>query len=304
MVAKTDHICVCICTYKRPKLLERLLIALQNQKMDGLFTYSIIVVDNDYKMSSKSIVTRLKKESLIDIDYYIEPEQNYALVRNKAVEKANGNFIAFIDDDELPINDWLFNLYKISNECEADGVLGPVKPCFEKEPPQWIIKSRVCERPSYKTGTILNWTNTRTGNVLLTKNIFNNAENYFNPDFGRTGGEDVDFFKRMIENGQKFIWCDEAPVYETVLPERFNRAYYLRRALLRGRTTYLRSSSFTVKVANIVKSIIAFSIYTLALPVLFLIGHHIFMRYLIKNCDHIGLLLSVCGLNIIEEKNF
>jgi len=39
----------------------------------------------------------------------------------------------------------------------------------------------------------------RTGNVLLSKKIFHNKENYFDPKFGKTGGEDVNFYKRMIE---------------------------------------------------------------------------------------------------------
>ena len=45
----TSHICVCICTFKRPHLLEGLLSRLQTQRTAGLFTYSVLVVDNDYQ---------------------------------------------------------------------------------------------------------------------------------------------------------------------------------------------------------------------------------------------------------------
>ncbi len=41
------HISVCICTFKRTPLLKRLLQALEEQETDGLFTFSIVVADND-----------------------------------------------------------------------------------------------------------------------------------------------------------------------------------------------------------------------------------------------------------------
>ena len=53
---------------------------------------------------------------------------------------------------------------------------------------------------------------------------------------------------------------------------------------------------------DVFKSVISFSIYTLALPFFFLIGRHIFMKLLIKDFDHIGRLLAVCGLDVIKEK--
>ena len=187
-----------------------------------------------------------------------------------------------------------------SNKHNADGVLGPVKPHFEEEPPQWIIKGKLCYRKSHQTGFILkNHQDTRTGNVLLNKKLFEDEKNLFNPEFGRTGGEDVDFFKRMIKKGHKFVWCDEAPVYELVPPERWTRIFMLRRALLRGKVT-LRSTS--CNIFNIMKSVIAFPVYTLALPFIFFTGHHRFMKYLIKDCDHIGKLLAAFGLNIIKER--
>jgi len=38
----------------------------------------------------------------------------------------------------------------------------------------------------------------RSGNFLLNKKVFLENDMPFDPRFGGTGGEDVDFFKRMI----------------------------------------------------------------------------------------------------------
>jgi glycosyltransferase involved in cell wall biosynthesis len=213
MGAGRDHISVCICTFKRPKLLGNLLAKLQTQKVDELFSYSVLVVDNDFQQSGKSAVESFKKGAKIGIDYFVEPEQNIALARNKAVENAKGHFVAFIDDDEYPSDEWLLNLYKAYYNFNTDGVLGPVKPHFESDPPAWVIRGGFCERESFKPGFyIKDHRYTRTGNVLFNKKIFEGGKNLFDPQFGKAGGEDGNFFKRVIQQGKSFVWCDEACV--------------------------------------------------------------------------------------------
>ena len=87
----------------------------------------------------------------------MEPKQNIALARNKAVENAKGDFVAFIDDDEFPTDRWLLTLYKACDEYRVDGVLGPVMPHFDQEPPQWLIKGKFYERQTYPTGFVIDW---------------------------------------------------------------------------------------------------------------------------------------------------
>ena len=147
-----NHISVCICTYKRPGLLANLLEKLQQQRTNDLFTYSVVVVDNDVNESAKTVVETFKQKSSFNIDYFVEPEQNISLARNKAVGSARGNFIAFIDDDEYPEPNWLLNFYKTLTDINADGVLGPVVPYYPDGIPKWIIKSKICEMPSHRTG--------------------------------------------------------------------------------------------------------------------------------------------------------
>lgn len=297
MRQQCDHLSVCICTYQRPKMLLHLLEQLQNQKTEQLFTYSITVVDNDYAQSSKSTVDDFKEKSAVEIKYYCEPKQNISLARNKALQGAEGDFVALIDDDEFPDNNWLFSLYEACKRYHADGVLGPVKPCFEDNPPKWVINGKFYEKGGHETGAVLQWQDTRTSNVLMKMAIFEDQENIFRPELGR-GGEDKDFFKRMIDKNYVFIWCNEAPIYETIPSERCRMGFMLKRALLRGKA-FLEYPSFGL--IPIVKSVIAIPIYALVLPFAFLIGHHYFMIFLIKLFEHIGRLLALCGLDVIKQ---
>src|SRR5690349_23225555 len=106
-----DHITICVCTYKRPEMLAHLLKKVAELETAGLFTYSIVVIDNDCDESARTITDSFRKESSIKIAYYCEPEQNIALARNKAVQNAAGNYLALIDDDEYPEKNWLIDLY-------------------------------------------------------------------------------------------------------------------------------------------------------------------------------------------------
>jgi hypothetical protein len=73
----------------------------------------------------------------------------------------------------------------------------------------------------------------------------------------------------------------------------------LKRALLRGRTSFNHRKNL---LRNLTKSLIAVPLYSVALPFLFFIGHHYFMRYLVRLCDHLGRLLAVVHLNPVKER--
>jgi len=292
----TKHINVCVCTYKRPSLLKRLLDELGHQETGGFFTYSIVTVDNDYQRSAEGIVLEFSAMSVIPIIYCVEPCQNIALARNKAIANTNGDFVAFIDDDEFPTKRWLLTLFKACNKYDVDGVLGPVMPHFDEDPPTWAVRGKFYERATYATGFIIDWTKGRTGNVLLRRRVFEGCSEPFKPEF-RTG-EDQDFFRRMIEKGRVFIWCNEAVAYEIVPPIRWKRTFMLRRALLRGATSLVHPTSGAVQIA---KSIVAVPAYATALPFALVLGHHRFMTLLVKLCDHLGRLLALLRINPIRE---
>jgi succinoglycan biosynthesis protein ExoM len=297
MEGHRPHIAVCICTYRRPELLNRLLRELSFQETGDFFTYSIVVADNDASQSAKEVVSQFAMRFPMRIVYCVEPEQNIALARNMAVANAKGDFIAFIDDDEFPAQDWLLNLFRTCARQGVAGVLGPVEPYFEGCPPGWVKRGGFCDRRTHPTGFRINWTEGRTGNLLFRREILDRQEQVFLSEYG-SGGEDRNFFKRLIGQGRVFIWCNEAVVHELVPPSRWKRSFMLRRAFLRGKMALNHSSG----PGDLVKSFVAVVGYTLALPIFSLMGHHVLMKYLVKICDHAGKLLALVGLNPIREK--
>jgi succinoglycan biosynthesis protein ExoM len=290
------HVTVCVCTYRRPALLARLLDSLEGLESDGSFTWSAVVVDNDADQSARATAERPRR---IECGYFTEPEKNIAKARNRTLAHAHGEFVAFLDDDEFPVPGWLAHMLATCARTGADGVLAPVEPHFESAPPEWLVKSGVFHRPRHRTGTRIGLSDARTGNVLMKRAVIAGDAEPFDTRFGN-GGEDVDFFRRKMAAGKSFVWCDEAIAWESVPPARATPAYFLRRALLRGQNSIRQRSA---RARKILISLVALPAYTLLIPVLALGGRHVVMPWLIKWCDHFSRVLAVVGVRLVKERD-
>lgn len=296
MNSEVPEISVCICTFKRPELLKRTLESVCAQEPSGLFKFLIVVADNDGSESARPAVLALAVDAPVPIKYCVQPQQNIALTRNKAVANATGQFVAFIDDDEFAEKDWLLTLFKTIVASGADGVLGPVEPFFGEGTPQWIIEGKFYARPVHPTGMQLKWRQCRTGNVLLKRELFQEDEAPFNP--ACLSGEDQDFFRRQIEKGRTFIWCHEAPAFEVVPAVRWKRSFLAKRALFRG---IFSQRNHGAQPLRLLQALIAVPAYALALPAALVLGQARFMMCVFKLSYFTGRLLGFIGINPIRQ---
>jgi glycosyltransferase involved in cell wall biosynthesis len=229
-----EDISIGICTYNRCESLERLLEKLRFQFTNNLFSYSVLVIDNDISFSAEKVLKNFSGNNF-QLSYYNEKEKNIAKARNKVLELSKGNYLALIDDDEYPDDFWLYNHYSTCKKYNADGSLGPVISKLPEKCPKWLLQSNVCNRKCFKTGFIIKPHNARTGNCFLKKDKIEKNNCMFDAEFGLTGGEDIDFFYRLINViDYKIVWCNEAVVFEPVTESRLNRKFYIQRAIKRG----------------------------------------------------------------------
>ncbi|MFC2168343.1 glycosyltransferase family 2 protein [Acidobacteriota bacterium] len=301
-----NHISVCICTFHRNKMLEHLLRNLKLQETGGRFNFSIVVVDNDAAGHAKNTVMRLKEELSLEIEYGIEEEQTIPAARNHALQLARGNYIGIIDDDEFPPPNWLITMFQAIQTFDVDGALGPVHPYFEQNPPAWLLKGRFCERPVFRTGTLLKWSQTRTGNVLLKKAVFDEHQIQFDLKW-KTSGSDRAFFKQAMQAGYRFIAVEEAPVYENVSRSRWTKNYYLKRALVHGYNAHRNSvdgaSAFS-RIAVAIKSAATLCAYTILLPFCAIRGSHMMVKCLEGGSYHLSRLFAIVGIELIKKRDF
>ena len=303
-VIPADRISICICTFRRPELLARLLDAIGAQRRDARFSVDVVVVDNDAGRSAEAVVRGFRSRNEIAAVYDTEPEQNIALARNRAVRNANGNLVAFIDDDEWPVQHWLVSLYDTWIAGGADGVLGPVVPEFPSSAPSWVKTGRFFERRRLPTGTRITDRDARTGNVLLRREIFTADNGWFDPAFGRTGGEDSDFFRRQFALNRVFVWCDQAVAHEVVPPERWTASFHLKRYWRSGTIDgeWMREGRIPWLVP-IAKSLLLLSAGAALAPFTLCLRKHLRVRVWQKIAYCGATVVALGGISLLRDRN-
>lgn len=230
-------ISICICTFKRPDMLRALLNKIFSQDFEKPSKFlQIVVTDNDPDHSARDILLSFPDTKYITLVSLHIKAPNISAARNTCIHAADGELIALIDDDEIPVNDWLTRLLGTMTNTGAGVVFGPVIPRYSLKTPDWILHGQYFERKRYKTGEHVPIEETRTGNVLIKKTCLKGIDGPFDLNFGRTGGEDTLFFKQLKKNGIQFSWCDEAIVEESVPLERATAKWLLQRSYRIGQT--------------------------------------------------------------------
>lgn len=100
---------VVICTYNRRDYLERCLDYLTYQSSDN---FEVIVVDGPSDDGTSELLEDWKGKIKIGHN----PERNLSKSRNIGIDLAAGDVVAFIDDDALPFDDWVEQIFKSYHE--------------------------------------------------------------------------------------------------------------------------------------------------------------------------------------------
>ena len=290
-------ISVCLCTYKRPQGLIDVLSGIACQKnLPG--EIEVIIVDNDSAGSAREAVDNFSIQSKnLQIHYHIEPEQNIALARNRSVANAKGEWIAFIDDDEIPEAEWLSELVATAEKFDADGVFGPVFPILPNGTPLWIKKGRFFEKKSaQRTGDNVSAGGTRTSNTLMRAVDLKQRKTLFDPRLGLTGGSDYHLFADMLDHGSKFVWSEKAIVHEEIPKERANLKWLLKRYVRNGQIYADRMIDLNRKRAYFeltIRAFIGFGLAIVIAPVMLPFGIHRSIQFLKKGANGLGFLMAL-----------
>jgi succinoglycan biosynthesis protein ExoM len=226
------RVAVCVVTFRRQKLLRRLLNGIAQLRFRRVPApeIQVVVVDNDERASARNVCRGPGLAS--PMKYVVEPTRGISWVRNRAITEAGlVDFIAFIDDDEVPAVWWLDELLWAQAKFSADVISGPVLPSYDPEVAQWVMRGKFFSGRVAATGTELRAC--ATNNVLIGTHIFRSVPK-FDDAFALSGAEDTNFFLRVQRAGYKIVWAQEAVVFETVPPERATIRWLVRREFQTG----------------------------------------------------------------------
>lgn len=290
---------ICIATYRRPTGLSRLLDSLERLKIPTGVQIEIIVVDND-AAGSAACIAQSRTESLGPLRYFVEPDQNIALARNRGLSEASGEWLLFIDDDEIADENWVSEYLGLVERKPCDGAFGPVLPRLEQVVTPWLDVPTFYERRRHPTGEFVDARSLRAGNALVRRKLFEGLR--FDPAFGRTGGEDSELFGRMLRSGAQFLWCDEAQVVEFIPPERHRLGWLARRAF-RGGCVYTRIARSNTPADSFRRALRASALlcgFALFAPLAAVRGRQSLARVALRVCTQAGHLWSLMGRSYRE----
>lgn len=178
-----------ICSYNRKELLQKVLLSLFEQSFPRDH-YEIIVVDDGSTDGTAEMVQRLS--SPVDLTFIRQEKVGLSAGRNKAILKARGEIILFIDDDVLADVHLIEEHVRFHASHPKSVVKGWVNhiSVFEKPvTPKWTWKD---------FSTAFFW----TSNVSVAKKQLLEA-GLFDEDFKEYGWEDLDLGLRLRRLGLK-----------------------------------------------------------------------------------------------------
>ena len=194
----------------------------------------LVIVDNDQTPSARPLAEALAAEAPFPVIYVHEPEPGVANARNAALERAGGDFIAFLDDDEEAPEGWLAALLAAQARFAADVVFGPVR----GRAPEGVQRhrrylERFFSREGPETAGVLDHYY-GCGDSLIRRAALPDAKRPFSPIRNHIGGEDDLLFGQMQAAGAVFAWEPAAWVWEDPVPSRLTLRYTIARAFAYG----------------------------------------------------------------------
>jgi glycosyltransferase involved in cell wall biosynthesis len=236
------NVSVVLCTYNRAQLLRRALAALAAQRTAPRLTWELVLVDNNSNDGTKDVIEAFKPSSPFPIRHLFEGRQGKSIALNTALEAAEGDVLAFTDDDCRPEATWLQDIVDCMERWAADGVGGRILPEWSVPPPPWLATDRhlwtsiaMLDDSEVRRVELGPWQRANGFRVWGANMAFRRAAfdavGGFNPASGPRGlkkysHEEIELVRKLVEAG-KVIMYDPAPtVHHWVSAERLRKRFY------------------------------------------------------------------------------
>ena len=136
-------ISVAIRAYNSADTLAAILDKLKGQVETDHIHREIVIVDNNSTDTTAQIVQRYQEnwDRPYPLKYYLEKQQGAAFARKRAIAESTGALIGFLDDDNIPDERWITEIYAFSSQHPKAGVFGSqIHGEFEVPPPAGFRK--------------------------------------------------------------------------------------------------------------------------------------------------------------------
>lgn len=242
MSTEPPTVSIVICTYNRLALLQQAVASSLADATRQDVPFEIVIADNSPSRHAEAFAAALAADGR-PVRWVHASPPNISVARNAGLHAARAGLVAFLDDDLVVEPGWLDHLLAALRTHDADVAVGGVRPRFESgSAPAWDSQgarfTRTLDLPSGALiragrGKPRGFAISTASSIWRRSTCFTDTEP-FDPQFGASGGEDLELFLRLERRGCRFAWSAEAKVWETIPTSRTALRYQVMRAYSGG----------------------------------------------------------------------
>ena len=244
-MSQPTSIDIIVPTFNRSSLLQRTLASIQSAVRPAGLDLGIIVVDNNSTDDTRAVVEAWMDRYDGRLRYLFAAKQGRSPALNAGICASRAELIGMIDDDEEIDGQWLTEIERHFADPALDFLGGPCLPNWgELTAPDWLPLTHggligwivpaehdfdyAADNPAYMVG----------GNAIVRRHLFDKVGLY-HTGLGRTGknangGEDLEFFGRLIATGAKGRYASQMIIYHHIPLERLDRGFFRKRSFWDG----------------------------------------------------------------------
>jgi glycosyltransferase involved in cell wall biosynthesis len=225
-----------LCTHNHAARLRKTLNSLKTL-IPPTRPWEFLVIDNNCTDETANLLTEQQWRP-DDVPVRIVREEKLGLsnARNRALSVATGKYLLFLDDDETPDPRWLLAYEREMLTHSPDALGGRIDVLFEHgNRPPWLREELLGFLGQLDRGKA-HWMRDPStpfygGNFAVRRDVFDIVGD-FDTDLGRkgrvnAGGEDTDFYRRLLEHDQKIYWVPTAIINHRIRADKLRRGYFL-----------------------------------------------------------------------------
>lgn len=222
-------VAVVVPTHRRPEYLDGLFAALAAQDLPA-DRFEVVVVDDASPDTTWAALTEATATSGLRLAVARNPSnRGPAATRNLGVAISRAPYLAFTDDDCLPTPGWLSALLPVL-QGGASAVQGRVRPPADDwatagpwDHTIWVNRPS----PFFETANVA-----YPRDRFLAVGGFDDRDPLLTPEQGRGFGEDAELAWRVLRDGGRRAFADDAVVHHRVVPGDFRRWVTVHRHLV------------------------------------------------------------------------
>src|SRR6266478_8387653 len=222
---------IIISTRNRAALVQRLLESMKELVGLNRSQPQIIVGDNNSQDETWELLNKIARNFPVPLMLLKVKKLGKSAVMNEASRLAHGEVIAFLDDDVVVQENWLSAVEQFFQKHEyhaAQGVIR-IRPLGAHNPEIHTLINRYRTIPNIDFGPDIKHSHSLDGaNFAVSRQALNRVgafDERLGPGASGTS-EDVDFARRLRQEGFRIGYMREAIVYHSVDPRRLTEDYF------------------------------------------------------------------------------